>query len=407
MKKLWLAVFFLVSVPMVNAQLLLNDTFDRTTIHPWSRFIAPCTSNVAINGSAMIQSQDADCLAFATWSSPTKVTDFYFSFDYTHETDNIFIAEWSSSGKILSIRFNTQDNIIEISNVTVMQDFPSLSSGVFVTYPYTFGFASGSTHNINVTLTGNILSIMIDGNTIFEQSNSRFVSAVTIYGLGLLNDASSSAVYDNVVIYSIVPPKTQPKLVLTSTPNAFVPNSATDETEITVTCYEVNGYPVRITMREEGVWERNGTASVSEVRVFDAGFHAIECISYEDANYYSDETFDFLNITTAVPETTTTTTLYNVSWMQPILNETEVQEANLNWIMPFFTPFFFAIVFMLLTSSFITYISKSPIVGASVLLIFLIVYGIVGILPTWVMMLLIILSALLVAMKIREVVGGK
>jgi hypothetical protein len=107
--------------------------------------------------------------------------------------------------------------------------------------------------------------------------------------------------------------------------------------------------------------------------------------------------------------TGTTTTIgitpsynYNVSWMKPILNETEVQDAGIGWILPFTTPFFFAVLFMFGISGTLAYYSKSALVGGLSMIILIIVYALIGIFPMWLMVLLGILSALMVGMKIKE-----
>lgn len=95
---------------------------------------------------------------------------------------------------------------------------------------------------------------------------------------------------------------------------------------------------------------------------------------------------------------------YNISWMEPIVNATTFREANALWMVPFFTPFFLALMGMFATAGILTWFSKSAVVGGLVILAMIMAYGFIGIIPIWIVILLVIFAGLLVAWALKGVI---
>jgi hypothetical protein len=103
---------------------------------------------------------------------------------------------------------------------------------------------------------------------------------------------------------------------------------------------------------------------------------------------------------------TTTTTIYNVSYTNTVVNQTDLQEAGLSWLSPFFTPLFLIMIVEIIISSITAWISKQAItfpITMFILTIILDFYGIFGEFTLWVTALLCLITASVTAYLFRDV----
>jgi len=119
----------------------------------------------------------------------------------------------------------------------------------------------------------------------------------------------------------------------------------------------------------------------------------------EDGACIGDE-LPYPPVTTTLPSMSDE---YNITWTDPIINSTEAQEVQLGWILPFFTPFFFAIMFMFGIAGALAHWSKSPMIGAIAIVVLIVMYSYIGIFPVWVTILMIVLAGIFLAMKFKDV----
>jgi hypothetical protein len=95
---------------------------------------------------------------------------------------------------------------------------------------------------------------------------------------------------------------------------------------------------------------------------------------------------------------TTTTTLpsqiTNVSWYTPVINQTDLNDASLQWLTPFVSPFFLILATTMTFCAVLTGVTKSPIVFPLSLLGFTLIFWYYQILPNIVAILLVLLEAI-------------
>jgi hypothetical protein len=99
-----------------------------------------------------------------------------------------------------------------------------------------------------------------------------------------------------------------------------------------------------------------------------------------------------------------TTTLPYVPY-EPVVNTTLLTEAEAGWLVPFFTPLFFSTIMLIGISGLVTVaISKysgggehTPMVFGLIALVMIAIYGILGIYPSWLVIVLIILAGFIFA----------
>jgi hypothetical protein len=106
--------------------------------------------------------------------------------------------------------------------------------------------------------------------------------------------------------------------------------------------------------------------------------------------------------------TTTSTTVliqkWNISYDEPLINQTDFQEAGLNFLIPFFTPTFLIVMFMILVSSGISFISKQKIAFPITIFLLSAIYGIYGMFSFGIALVVCIISALSVALFYKSMV---
>jgi hypothetical protein len=99
---------------------------------------------------------------------------------------------------------------------------------------------------------------------------------------------------------------------------------------------------------------------------------------------------------------------------RPLINQSQLHEVGADWLIPFFTPLFFSTIMMLGISAFITAgIAKysggqfnAGIVFGMVILTMVAIYGITGVYPVWVVIILELLGGLAFAAFFGKIFGG-
>jgi hypothetical protein len=105
---------------------------------------------------------------------------------------------------------------------------------------------------------------------------------------------------------------------------------------------------------------------------------------------------------------TTTTTVGISGWNntvnQPVVNQTDLNEAGLNWMTPFFTPVFLIITFELIFSGLISWIAKQPIAFPITIFFLTALLGYFGMFSLGITLMLCIISALSTALLYKTLV---
>lgn len=95
---------------------------------------------------------------------------------------------------------------------------------------------------------------------------------------------------------------------------------------------------------------------------------------------------------------TTTTTLpsqvTNVSWYNPVINQTDLNDASLQWLTPFVSPFFLILVFTITFCAVLTGVTKSPIVFPLSLLGFTLIFWYYQMLPNIIAIFIVLLEVI-------------
>jgi hypothetical protein len=112
------------------------------------------------------------------------------------------------------------------------------------------------------------------------------------------------------------------------------------------------------------------------------------------------------NMITPVSSTTTTvlTQKWNISYDEPVMNITDLQEAGLTWIIPFFTPTFLIIMFEVLIASLISWVSKQKMAFPITIFIMTATIGVYGVFSFGITLLVCIITALCTALLYKGMV---
>jgi hypothetical protein len=104
------------------------------------------------------------------------------------------------------------------------------------------------------------------------------------------------------------------------------------------------------------------------------------------------------------PYTTTTVplTAWNVSNNQPVVNQSDINEAGLNWVTPFFTPVFLVIIMELIISSIVAWISKQPVAFPITIFLLSLMFGYFGMMSLFITAISCIITALLTAFMFKS-----
>jgi hypothetical protein len=107
---------------------------------------------------------------------------------------------------------------------------------------------------------------------------------------------------------------------------------------------------------------------------------------------------------TVITTTTVAITGWDVSVNQPVVNQTDLNEAGLNWMTPFFTPVFLIITFELLFSGVISFIARQPIAFPITVFFLTALLGTFGMFSFGITLLICIISALSTALLYKTLV---
>jgi hypothetical protein len=107
--------------------------------------------------------------------------------------------------------------------------------------------------------------------------------------------------------------------------------------------------------------------------------------------------------------TTTTTTIppisgWNNTVNQPVVNQTDLNEAGLNWMTPFFTPVFLIITFEMIFSGIISWLAHQPIAFPITIFFLTALIGYFGMFSLGITLMLCIISALATALLYKTLV---
>jgi hypothetical protein len=371
-----------------NAQLYLNDTFDRATITPWMCYggFGGCSPTCSIESSTMKLTQAANCTAGAAFS--TYIDSFYWQFDYTHLPNNLIIAEWTDGSYTDSIRFDTSSNLIYFSTSSIFSDVATSSypftNNVFYTTPYTFGFSSGTTHTFNITKANQTVDIYIDSSFVTEVININIRARMYNIAFGQYNAGASHSHFDNVIVYSTGTTKITPILRFFVSPSFTV----SEGTSVTVQCYA--SYPdIPLNLYWGNTLEPNPF-----IYVLPLGNNAFICVSNETAIYNSVTVSD---VVTVIPTTTATVATTPIS----AVNTTEWSSMGYGWALFLFSPIFITTVIVGAVSAVSARVGGVA-VGGSVAILLVLVMTIAQIYPIWVGIVFIIIAGFILMSIFRQ-----
>lgn len=394
MKKLLLLGLLLFLVPTANAQTVyLNDTFTRTTVAPWTKYESSGTT-VAVVSNQLRITVPADGMGLANYPTTFSIQNFTYEFDYIHRPNNFFEAGWRDPyAKFISVRFDTSSGVIHIANSSFILDYIS-SSYPFTTYdfatiPYAFSWATDSIHHIKFDKRGSTFQLWIDGAKIYELTDPRFNINWEDSNLGNWHSSGDYARFDNAVVIG-TPAKIIPNVKITFLPSDVV-NAGT---KVEVMCYVEGVSGVPLTLYYGGV-----PNEVSNPYFFTPinGTHYFECCSNETDVYGATCNGNILRVLEAPTVTTTYSPI-------PLVNETEWQSAGFGWATVFFTPIFLSTLVMAIVSGIAGAIGGAP-VGGGVMVVMMMIFTITGIYPAWVGIVVIIISAFIIAKTLPQLVG--
>jgi len=104
-----------------------------------------------------------------------------------------------------------------------------------------------------------------------------------------------------------------------------------------------------------------------------------------------------------------------IEWNAPLVNSTEMTEAGVGWLLPFLTPFFFALLIMFgVAGSFSFIVAKAggggsvgAVIFVTIVLIMSVMYVKYGIFEMWIGVIIVLAEALLLAYLLSNIFGGK
>jgi hypothetical protein len=109
---------------------------------------------------------------------------------------------------------------------------------------------------------------------------------------------------------------------------------------------------------------------------------------------------------------TTTTTIqsqidkWKINYTDTVVNQTDLQEAGLNWMTPFFTSFFLIIILELIIASIIAWVSKQAITFPITIFILTMMFGYYGMFSLFTTAIICIITALLTATMFKSMSKG-
>lgn len=419
MKKGLFIITFLVfiSCSVLAQELIIYDTFSRGDIPPWQDVCCYRTDGTkscgsgdnwcygtriaGISGGKAFLSTEARNLSTMYYTLYTLVPDFnwYVEIESSNNNDLIGLGWWSEQYNPFTIVLNRNSSVIQnyhyddLITKYLLEDYP-------FTYNYQLPYNFGSGYRfwaINITKSGNLTRLYINGVKVLERNCSTPAQRIMIE---VFNPVSSTTVYvDNVIFYSTTRVKYLPIVNISAT--AYRVNYGTP---VTISCQAI---PSTLNLK---VYYLNQRISNPYTAVLPAGYHYFYCESEETEQYWSGS--DSL-IVEVLNQTVTTTLpvpspMPNVSQPIPqLVNETEWREAGFGWALFFFSPIGMITIASLVVSAIVSRVGGWVFGVVSFIFFWFVLVYFTGILPDWLFIVLVIISAFIVANIIRQFVMGK
>jgi len=411
MKKLLIPLAMLLPILLAFAQptealLFMNDTFTRTIIYPWSfgDVSANCTSSAAIVANELqLTTTSANCLSYVGFTTASEMYEYTIDLDYTHSTDAelvIDITDDEGAADSIAIHFNTNDNIIEFWNVNALTHFLALgwkvayTTNLMTAYPYEFSWSNGQTVHVTIDKSSSSITISFDGTQVAE-----LISPADIFvnmsnpAIAMYRTTGTSVQIDNFAI-------TTPSAILTPTLSIdFQPSSQVGPGESVTAFCTADPLTVPVTLQ----YPLETTVTNPYTSTFVAGIHWFRCLSNATDQYQAGIEHAFLNVSGDYTTTTTTTTTTIPTDPVAAINETQWIAEGYGWMLPFFSRFFMATMFLIMVLVVAGWMGgPTPAAVAGVAL--LIAYSVIGIYPLWVLLMLGLITAA-VAVYFTRVLG--
>jgi hypothetical protein len=414
------ATFILCSTiasPSAFAAVYLNDTFTRSQPYPW---IVGCSTGGGIGGCpsaeadvAIVSNQlritvsVANNTGFALYPTSLDVENFTYEFDYTHNTGNFFVADWDDRGspstKYMSVRFDTGAGVIHISDSPFLMDYLTdtypFDTLDIVSVPYDFsGWTDSSTHHIKLWKSGQTLTISIGGAQVYTLTDSRLDVHFAQVGLGNYRVGLwglNYAAFDNAVVQGI-PAKIIPNIYI-----VFSPSDVVTVGQLTrATCgSDTLGLTLHLRM---------GSTDVTNPYEFTPtlpGNVGFECCSDETDTYMATCNGNVLEVTAG--PTTTTVPGGPLIPLEPVsaIDAAAWTAAGYGWILPFFSAFFMATMFLIGVSAIAGYVG-GPYAAVASAIILTFAYSLMGIYSPFVAVIMVLLAIGSAAYLLARVAGG-
>ena len=110
--------------------------------------------------------------------------------------------------------------------------------------------------------------------------------------------------------------------------------------------------------------------------------------------------------TTSSPTTTIPLSYNKTKFYEPIIAKADLIDASLEWLVPFVTPFFWAISGVCIFAGVLSGLTKSPVIFPIMIIIFMLVFGFFGIIEWWIVGVVIIFGILGTAGVLKQQMTG-
>mgnify|MGYP001091978843 CR=1 FL=1 len=393
-------ISFLAKAQPASQPPMFWDLFNRSVIEPWRHdWLSGCPlgSNYAdiYNNDYLRFNHQSNCVALTSIDLGTYVMDFDMEiYDWnTTSPSDMMVVEWADTqGHVVSIRFNRVGNSIEIGQASIITDF--LTS----TFPFSFSastpynYSSINVYPWHISKRGDIIIIESDLSvpnyinwTISSPSYNVPLKEIV---LATYNNGTAGFTYlDAISVRSIGEVKILPRLQIDVTPALTVSYG----TEQIINCHATNHTGVPVILYYFGTPVSNPyKASLSQ------GTNYFECISNETDTYYPSSV-SALTFVTGVPLSTIPSPIENASQPMPqMVNETEWREAGFGWALIFVSPLGLITVGTLIFSAIISRFAGAVFGIISFLFLWFILVLFTGLLPSWIFLVLVIISGFIV-----------
>jgi hypothetical protein len=126
-----------------------------------------------------------------------------------------------------------------------------------------------------------------------------------------------------------------------------------------------------------------------------------ESVCIGEQTVYTTTTTSTISISTTIPLTYNKTKMYD-----PIIDRADLTEVNLDWAIPFLTPFFLVLTGVMVGSAIVTGITKSIMVFPIMMIVFMLIFGVFGIIDWWISGVVIIFGVLGIAGILKSQTTG-